>query len=247
MMPRPPHSERVTATTLSPKPTTRSPKLPLFLPASTATYLYGANIGGPIYIPHVYNGHNKSFFFFNWESGTAVNGTSPTRLTVPTTDEVTNGNFQGLKSTTGALITLKNPFTGQPFPNNHVDPSLFSPQAVTFLKFTPSSMLPSTAPTTTPPPSSAERPLRCRRPDRRRRLHLALLSPSTFSIWSGQSAALMSRSASSPQFLMTFPSSRRVAHCCVIPSQDGRFPHVRIACFGYKWKRLKNWSDRDCG
>jgi len=98
---------------------------------------YGANIGGPIVIPHLYNGHDKSFFFFNWESGTAVNGSLPQTLTVPTTDEVKNGNFQGLKSTTGALITLKNPFTGQPFPNNHVDPSLFSPQAVTFLKYTP--------------------------------------------------------------------------------------------------------------
>jgi hypothetical protein len=99
--------------------------------------LYGANIGGPIYIPRLYNGRDKSFFFFNWESGTAVNGTSPTRLTVPTTDEVTNGNFQGLKNTSGALITLRDPFTGLPFPNNHINPSLFSSQAITFLKYTP--------------------------------------------------------------------------------------------------------------
>jgi hypothetical protein len=28
---------------------------------------YGFNLGGPIYIPGVYNGKNKSFFFFNWE------------------------------------------------------------------------------------------------------------------------------------------------------------------------------------
>src|SRR5258707_582759 len=99
--------------------------------------LYGANIGGPIYIPRLYNGHGKSFFFFNWESGTAVNGTSPTRLTVPTTDEVTNGNFLGLKTPSGALSPLRNPFAGLPFPNNQVSPSLFSPQAVIFLKYTP--------------------------------------------------------------------------------------------------------------
>ena len=55
---------------------------------------YGANIGGPIVIPHLYNGHDKSFFFFNWESGTAVNGSLPQTLTVPTTDEVKNGNFR---------------------------------------------------------------------------------------------------------------------------------------------------------
>jgi hypothetical protein len=28
---------------------------------------YGGTLGGPIYIPHVYNGHNKSFFFFSFE------------------------------------------------------------------------------------------------------------------------------------------------------------------------------------
>lgn len=98
---------------------------------------YGANIGGPIVIPHIYNGHNRTFFFFNWESGTAVNGTLPTTLTVPTVDEVQSGNFQGLRSTTGSLITLRDPTTGQPFPNNHINPNAFAPQSVTFLKFTP--------------------------------------------------------------------------------------------------------------
>ena len=28
---------------------------------------FGGTLGGPIYIPKVYNGHNKSFFFFNYE------------------------------------------------------------------------------------------------------------------------------------------------------------------------------------
>ena len=28
---------------------------------------YGGTIGGPVWIPKVYNGHNKTFFFFNWE------------------------------------------------------------------------------------------------------------------------------------------------------------------------------------
>ena len=98
---------------------------------------YGANIGGPISIPHLYDGRNKTFFFFNWESGTAVNGTLPTTLTVPTVDEVQNGNFQGLRNTTGALITLRDPFTGLAYPNNHVNPALFSSQSLTFLKYTP--------------------------------------------------------------------------------------------------------------
>lgn len=28
---------------------------------------YGGTLGGPVSIPKVYNGHNRSFFFFNWE------------------------------------------------------------------------------------------------------------------------------------------------------------------------------------
>jgi hypothetical protein len=43
----------------------------------------GVNLGGPIRIPHVYNGKNKSFFFFNWEQwrqnyGGPVNSLLPT-------------------------------------------------------------------------------------------------------------------------------------------------------------------------
>ena len=28
---------------------------------------FGGTLGGPIYIPKIYNGHNKTFFFFNYE------------------------------------------------------------------------------------------------------------------------------------------------------------------------------------
>src|SRR5262249_28855118 len=46
---------------------------------------YGFSIGGPIRIPKVYDGRNKTFFFVNWEqvkqrAPTAVTGTVPTVL-----------------------------------------------------------------------------------------------------------------------------------------------------------------------
>ena len=28
---------------------------------------YGFTASGPVYLPHVYDGRNKTFFFFNWE------------------------------------------------------------------------------------------------------------------------------------------------------------------------------------
>jgi hypothetical protein len=44
---------------------------------------YGGTLGGPIIIPKVYNGHNRTFFFFNWEeflesSNITFNTTMPT-------------------------------------------------------------------------------------------------------------------------------------------------------------------------
>jgi hypothetical protein len=48
---------------------------------------YGGSIGGPIVIPHVYDGRNRTFFFFAYDGsqlrlGTTLNGTAPTPLDV---------------------------------------------------------------------------------------------------------------------------------------------------------------------
>jgi len=52
---------------------------------------FGGTLGGPIVIPHVYNGKNKSFFFFSWdESILHLNGDSV--YTVPT-PLMKTGNF----------------------------------------------------------------------------------------------------------------------------------------------------------
>ena len=54
-------------------------------------YNYGAAIGGPVVIPKLYNGKNKTFFWFAGEGyrQTEANGTT---LAVPTALERT-GNF----------------------------------------------------------------------------------------------------------------------------------------------------------
>jgi hypothetical protein len=56
-------------------------------------YDYGFNLGGPIDIPKVYDGHDKAFFFFNYEQFRQTTITSTTALTVPTAAYLT-GNFQ---------------------------------------------------------------------------------------------------------------------------------------------------------
>jgi len=67
---------------------------------------YGFTIGGPVWIPKVYNGKNKTFFFFNWEQYRDYSTqTNTTFATVPT-QAYRNGDFSsliGLPGNTGNL------------------------------------------------------------------------------------------------------------------------------------------------
>ena len=45
---------------------------------------YGFTIGGPVWIPKVYNGHDKTFFFFNWEQYREAVAINNQLETVPT-------------------------------------------------------------------------------------------------------------------------------------------------------------------
>ena len=55
---------------------------------------YGFTIGGPVWIPKIYNGHDKTFFFVNFEQfrETQIIASNNLRITVPTAD-YRNGNF----------------------------------------------------------------------------------------------------------------------------------------------------------
>src|SRR5207248_7124938 len=52
----------------------------------------GATFGGPVWIPHLYDGRNKTFFFFNWEQYLETQYINNQFLTVPT-PAMRNGNF----------------------------------------------------------------------------------------------------------------------------------------------------------
>ena len=97
---------------------------------------FGANLGGAVRIPKLYNGKDKTFFFFNWESGRNAQGAIPGIRTVPIAD-YRNGDFRRLvNARTGAPITLLDP-QGIPIANNIIPRSALSPQALAFLSFTP--------------------------------------------------------------------------------------------------------------
>jgi hypothetical protein len=80
---------------------------------------FGGTFGGPVRIPKLYNGHDKSFFFFSWEQLKFGTG-GTTTVTVPTTAERT-GDFSD-RLTTEQSGT--NPCDGSPVYNGQI----FDPQ-----------------------------------------------------------------------------------------------------------------------
>jgi Carboxypeptidase regulatory-like domain len=80
---------------------------------------FGGSLGGPVWIPKLYNGHDKTFFFFSWEQYRNNVGTS-TISTLPTDAERT-GDFSALLGApTGAI----NPCDGSPILKGQIfDPS----------------------------------------------------------------------------------------------------------------------------
>jgi hypothetical protein len=65
---------------------------------------FGGSIGGPLSIPHLYNGHNKTFFFFDYE-GNRRRTSQAEQNTVPTALERT-GNLSELAPTLpGGVLT----------------------------------------------------------------------------------------------------------------------------------------------
>jgi len=103
---------------------------------------FGANIGGPIFIPKLSNGKNKSFFFFAYERF-SLRQASNELVTVPTV-AMRNGDFSGLVNGAGILQVLYDPNTTvpgtlqrTPFPNNQIPISRESPLAQKIYAATP--------------------------------------------------------------------------------------------------------------
>ncbi len=97
---------------------------------------FGANAGGPVWIPKLYSGKDRTFFFFNWESGYAAQGASPVYRIVPTGAQ-RSGDFRGLTdSRTHQPIVLKDPLNIG-IVDNVVPKSALSSQTQAFLAYEP--------------------------------------------------------------------------------------------------------------
>jgi hypothetical protein len=72
---------------------------------------FGASVGGPIVIPHLYHGKDKSFFFFAYERYSLASIAGET-ATVPSA-MWRNGDFSTMQNSSGVLQTLYDPNTTQ--------------------------------------------------------------------------------------------------------------------------------------
>jgi hypothetical protein len=103
---------------------------------------FGASVGGPIQIPGIYNGRNKSFFFYAYERF-SLRQAANQLVTVPTV-AMRNGDFSGLVNRAGILQQLYDPATTSgsnyartPFTNNQIPLGRISPLAKTLYAATP--------------------------------------------------------------------------------------------------------------
>jgi hypothetical protein len=82
---------------------------------------FGGSAGGPVVIPHLYNGTNKTFFFFDWEEFLQPGGYM-TLASVPT-QAMRGGDFSGLLAKN---ITIYDPTSGSAFTGNIIPASRIS-------------------------------------------------------------------------------------------------------------------------
>ena len=106
----------------------------------------GWNLGGPFYIPRVLNkNRNKVFFFVQQEWNHSLAPAALQELTMPTALE-RQGIFTDARNSAGVLQIIRDPTTGNPFPNQTIPQNRWNSYGASILNWLP---VPNTASTPT--------------------------------------------------------------------------------------------------
>jgi hypothetical protein len=106
---------------------------------------FGLTAGGPVYIPKLYNGKNKTFFFASYEGfRNRVGGGNGTYYSVPPPEFYT-GDLHNWVNASGVMYPVYDPgtqvsnpngtYTRTVFPNNQIPQSRFDPTMVPILNY----------------------------------------------------------------------------------------------------------------
>src|SRR5262249_3761902 len=77
---------------------------------------FGGSLGGPVVLPKIYNGKNKTFFFADYE-GMRLSSAQIATYTVPT-DLQRRGDFSRTLNASNQLLTIYDPFSTKADPSN---------------------------------------------------------------------------------------------------------------------------------
>ncbi|MPY86303.1 MAG: hypothetical protein GEU99_00090 [Luteitalea sp.] len=110
---------------------------------------FGWTFSGPLTIPRLYSGRNRTFFFVNYQGTRA--SVQANRITTVPTEAARNGDFSGLTNLAGQPVTIYDPLTTmtvdgtpirQPFPDNVIPPDRIDPVGRALVSFYPLPNLP---------------------------------------------------------------------------------------------------------
>lgn len=107
--------------------------------------VFGGTVGGPVWLPGLYKGRNRTFFFYDYEGSRTANAATR-NVSVPTLIERA-GDFTDTRASNGRVIAIYNPYDTyrvadgrtlrRVFPGNVVPRSMFQPIAVRALETYP--------------------------------------------------------------------------------------------------------------
>jgi hypothetical protein len=99
---------------------------------------YGFNLGGPVRIPGLVNQQTekKLFFFYSLEAPQVDRPGNLRRYLMPTAAE-RRGDFSQTRDANGALIPIRDPLTGQPFPGNIIPANRIDTNGQALLNYLP--------------------------------------------------------------------------------------------------------------
>ncbi|MBV6432188.1 MAG: hypothetical protein IANPNBLG_02324 [Bryobacteraceae bacterium] len=107
--------------------------------------VFGATFGGPIHVPKLYNGKDRTFFFVNYEGTRRRTGNNATLGSVPTSLE-RQGDFSQSVLDGGVPTQVFDPLTSRiegarvrrdPFPGNRVPQGRFNPLSQIYMGYYP--------------------------------------------------------------------------------------------------------------
>jgi Carboxypeptidase regulatory-like domain/TonB-dependent Receptor Plug Domain len=96
---------------------------------------FGATLTGPVFVPRLFDGRNRTFFTFTWESLRVVDG--KTQRGIVPLPEMLQGDFSRATDPFGKPLKITDTLAKAPFPNNQIPASRIDPVSAKMAAYFP--------------------------------------------------------------------------------------------------------------